>query len=281
MSSHASNPVAQHRHGDVYRIYFGSRDRLNRSAVGYVDIELGATTTVLGIAERPVVSPGEPGLFDDSGTSMGCLVAAEGKSYLYYVGWNLGVTVPWRNSIGLAISDGPDKPFRKHSRAPVVDRNHHDPFSLSYPWVLREKDRWRMWYGSNVSWGKGKDDMLHVIKYAESEDGIHWEREGRIAIDLRGDEIAVSRPSVVEDGGRYRMWYSYRGETYRIGYAESADGKRWTRLDDHAGIEPSEVGWDSESIEYPSVFARGGRRYMLYNGNGYGATGVGLAVFAA
>ena len=31
-------------------------------------------------------------------------------------------------------------------------------------------------------------------------------------------------------------------------------------------------------VEYPYVFDWQGRRYMLYNGNGYGLTGVGLAV---
>ena len=74
------------------------------------------------------------------------------------------------------------------------------------------------------------------------------------------------------------MWFSCRGRTYRIGYAESADGRSWLRADERAGIGVSESGWDSESIEYPHVFDHGGRRYMLYNGNGYGKTGFGLAV---
>ena len=74
------------------------------------------------------------------------------------------------------------------------------------------------------------------------------------------------------------MWYSYRGKKYRIGYAESKDGKRWNRLDHLAGISPSKNGWDSEMIEYPFVFNHNGSRYMLYNGNGFGASGFGLAI---
>jgi hypothetical protein len=74
------------------------------------------------------------------------------------------------------------------------------------------------------------------------------------------------------------MWYSYRGESYRIGYAESHDGIQWTRRDEEAGIEVSDGGWDSEMICYPCVFDHEGQRYMLYNGNGYGKTGIGLAV---
>jgi hypothetical protein len=47
---------------------------------------------------------------------------------------------------------------------------------------------------------------------------------------------------------------------------------------EESGISVSESGWDSEMIEYPFVFDHNGARYMLYNGNGYGKTGFGLAV---
>jgi len=33
-------------------------------------------------------------------------------------------------------------------------------------------------------------------------------------------------------------------------------------------------------IEYPYVFYHKEKRYMLYNGNGFGKTGFGLAVFS-
>jgi len=74
------------------------------------------------------------------------------------------------------------------------------------------------------------------------------------------------------------MWYSYRGTSYRIGYAESDDGRAWRRQDGLAGIDVSADGWDSEMIEYPFVFLHRGQHFMLYNGNDYGRTGFGLAV---
>lgn len=77
------------------------------------------------------------------------------------------------------------------------------------------------------------------------------------------------------------MWYSFRGnrDKYRIGYAFSEDGFDW-----HANYENGPVvfkssdGWDSEMVCYPHVFSHEGTKYMLYNGNGYGKTGIGLAV---
>jgi len=76
------------------------------------------------------------------------------------------------------------------------------------------------------------------------------------------------------------MWYSYKGTetTYRIGYAESGDGISWERMDEKVGIDVSQSGWDSEMIEYSFVFNHKGLKYMLYNGNGYGKNGIGLAV---
>ncbi|MNL67240.1 hypothetical protein D3C87_1918050 [compost metagenome] len=74
------------------------------------------------------------------------------------------------------------------------------------------------------------------------------------------------------------MWYSVRGGKYRIGYAESDDGCEWIRRDELAGITVSDSGWDSDSVEYAHVFDYGGARYMLYNGNDFGATGFGLAI---
>jgi hypothetical protein len=49
-------------------------------------------------------------------------------------------------------------------------------------------------------------------------------------------------------------------------------------MDEAIGIAPSPSGWDSESMCYAQVFDHAGQRYMVYNGNGYGRSGFGLAV---
>ena len=55
-------------------------------------------------------------------------------------------------------------------------------------------------------------------------------------------------------------------------------GKDWIRLDEQAGIDVSESGWDSEMIEYAYVFLHKDKTYMIYNGNEYGTSGFGLAI---
>ncbi len=280
MQSHAAVPIAESIGGDLYKIYFSSRDKQNQSYTGYVVIDIKIPQKIIDVSKQPVLFPGELGEFDDSGAMATWLTIHEDRKFLYYIGWNLGVTVPFRNSIGLATNTQDDG-FNRYSSGPIVDRSIHEPHFCASCCVLTEQDLWRMWYLSCTGWRmrEGKPEHQYHIKYAESKDGINWQREGLVAIDFANDsEFAISRPSVIHDNDCWKMWYSCRGQSYRIGYAESEDGRQWERLDQQAGIDVSSDGWDSKMIEYPFVFDHDGERYMLYNGNDYGKTGFGLAV---
>jgi hypothetical protein len=195
------------------------------------------------------------------------------------MGWNLGVRSAWRNAIGLARSRTLDGPFERFSAGPILDRAPEDPYTLSYPCVLRLAPQdWRMWYGSNLTPGTGKTDMQHVIKLARSPDGIRWARDGVTAIGFAdANEHAMARPSVVEIGGKLLMCFAVRGESYRIGAATSEDGINWTRRDAEFGLDRSRDGWDSQMTCYPALFQHGEQLWLAYNGNGYGVTGFGLA----
>jgi predicted GH43/DUF377 family glycosyl hydrolase len=280
MRGYAAVPIAEHLYDDIFKIYFSSRDCQNRSNTGYIIINILQPTHILDKSSSPVLAPGNLGEFDDSGAMATWLVDNNGESYLYYIGWNLGVTVPFRNSIGLSISEDREN-FTRYSNGPIVDRTMNEPHFSASCCVIIDSGIWKMWYLSCTGWQirDGKAEHSYHIKYAESDDGISWRRDGLVAIDFsEADEYAISRPSVIKDRDCWRMWYSTRGDSYRIGYAESADGRQWDRKDEHSGIDVSEAGWDSEMIEYPFVFDHAGRRYMLYNGNGYGKSGLGLAV---
>jgi predicted GH43/DUF377 family glycosyl hydrolase len=279
MHSHAALPFAEPLADQQVRVYFSSRDRHNRSHTGSLVVDLREPERILDLSADPVLAPGELGCFDDSG-AMACWLTPDGEHrMLYYIGWNLGVTVPFRNAIGLAVSDAGSR-FRRHAPGPIVDRSPFEPHFVASCCVLKDRERWRMWYLACVGWElvRGRPRHRYHLRYAESSDGVAWRRDGTVAVDFKDPaEYAISRPSVLRDGQRWKMWYSTRGEQYRIGYAESDDGVRWTRRDDEVGIDASPTGWDSQMIEYPHVFDHAGRRYMLYNGNDYGRTGIGLA----
>jgi hypothetical protein len=227
-----------------------------------------------------VLDLGVLGAFDDSGVTTSSLVTVGGRRTLYYTGWMRGVTVPFYLTAGAAVSDG-SGPFERVSQAPLLDRSEVDPFLTASPFVMVDDGRWRMWYVSATGWQATPSGPRHHyhIKYAESADGMAWHRRGTVAIDYGSpDEYAFARPMVVRDASGYRMWYAVRGARYRIGYAESSDGRGWTRHDEQ-GLAAGDALWESEMVEYPWVFDYDGRRYMLYNGNDYGKTGVGLAIW--
>ncbi len=279
LHSHAALPVVDAIHNG-YRVYFSSRDKRDRAQVGFFETD-PKLERVTRVAERPVIGLGPLGTFDDSGVTTSWIVNHNDKKYHYYSGWSLGVSVPFYFFVGLAISEDGGETYTRVSPAPVLERNSVDPYLTASPCVLVENGRWRMWYVSGTGWAMKNDRPQHRyhIKYAESANGINWEREGLVCIDYESeDEYAISRPCVIRDGGVYRMWYASRGNSYRIGYAESADGLAWTRKDHESGIDVSDSGWDSEMVAYPYVFKHEGHYYMLYNGNGYGKTGIGLAV---
>jgi hypothetical protein len=279
MQTHAMLPVAEWRNTDVYRVYFSGRDRQNRSLVGYTEIDLNDPSTHLTFSPQPVLGLGALGCFDDNGVTPSWVVDFGGRKYLYYIGWNKGATVRMSLVAGLSVSDDGGESFQRVSRVPILDRTDEEPFTINTaPCVLKEGNLWRMWYVSGVEWVH-KDLPRYNIKYAESKDGLHWDRSGTVCIDFSSPgENALARPCVLKEDGIYKMWYSHKGESYRIGYAESGNGIDWVRLDREVGIDISSEGWDSEMIEYAYVFNHGDTKYMLYNGNDYGRYGVGLAV---
>lgn len=278
MLSYSMVPVIQWRYDDIYRVYFCGRDAQNRSQIGYVEIDINDPSRILNFSKKPILALGALGCFDDNGVTPSWIIGYDEKIYLYYIGWNKRSTVRMYLAAGLAVSYDKGESFERVWRVPILDRTPLEPYILNTaPCVLIEDNVWKMWYVSAIEWVH-PDLPRYNIRYAESKDGINWIRKGVVCIDLKTNENALARPCVLKENGLYKMWYSYKGENYRIGYAESSDGIRWERKDQAVGIDVSENGWDSEMIEYAFVFSHGGKKHMFYNGNDYGKEGIGYAV---
>jgi len=280
LATHAANPIAVWLENDLYRVFFGGRDDHNRTSVGFVDLDM-RNYIVKYVHDRPVFEHGAENSFYSHGVSVGNCYVAQGHRYILFMGWQCRPGQHWRGDIG-RLRLGQDFSLTLDESRPLLGTSEVDPVSLSYPWVLQLNGQYRMWYGSTMSWDAGNGEMLHVINHAVSNDGNVWSRLGLAIPYELGVAQAFSRPSVISDSDGFHMWFSYRsgkaGQNYRIGYAHSSTGEKWTlRLVD-SGIDVSRKGWDSEMIEYPYVFDHKGHRYMLYNGNGYGRSGFGLAV---
>lgn len=290
--THAQIPTVIVRDRDL-RILYSARDADGRAFIRAITVDRDDPARILHAGPESVMGRGEPGTFDEDGVMSNCVVREGNRVLLYYNGWNRRVSVPYHNAIGLAVSDDGGETFQRLYRGPILDRTATEPFIAVTPWVLAPSpmtgNRWRMWYSSGMRWLNvdNKWESVYVIKHAHSADGRAWERPGDVCVPPQHEGEALASPTVLLDRGIFKMWYCFRGsvdfrtgpEAYRIGYAESSDGVRFTRMDDAGGLNRGSEDWDFQMQCYPHVVTVDGRRLLFYNGNAFGQAGFGYALW--
>lgn len=139
--------------------------------------------------------------------------------------------------------------WRKPLEEPVISGEYGTCFDLS---VLKRDGLYQMW----LSWRPKAS-----VAYSESRDGVKWSAPVVVLppvkeSDWQSDE--VSRPSVIYQGGVYKMWYSGQvrpyvdGGTSAIGYAESMDGIHWDKRRPSPVLSSTEL-WEKTSLMCPHV----------------------------
>lgn len=285
ITCYAALPVYLQIEEDVFRIFVTGRDNEGRGHAYYVDYNM-KDKKIINQSVKPSFSPGKRGCFDDNGAAISSLLKEKDNTIrAYYVGIDVGAMTRYNASIGLAETNNNGETFVRKYEGPIVTQDKNNPYFVAAPFVIYDESIYKMWFPACRGWEFRDDYWFHYynIEYAESTDGINWKRNNSIAIDFQDEyEYAAGRPYVIKENNIYKMWFCSRASkdapTYRIRYAESKDGKNWTRYDNQEGLDISESGWDSEMICYPNIFDYNGNRYMLYNGNRYGKTGFGLAI---
>jgi len=289
-NSHATVPTPLHLKNDIFRVFFSTRDELNRNRVGWVEIELGTNIKILNESKKYVLDIGKPGYFDCDGVYGTSIIKTHNELRLYYAGWNAGKDGLFYSSIGLAISKNNGRSFKRFSEAPILTRDDIDPWACMAPFVLRvSKSKWIMWYASGIEIYKDFKGVLrskYDIKTATSFDGLKWKKTGKTAISLGTRDTNIARACVLKEKDKFVAWYPYVSKKlnkYSIGYGESKEGFKFKRLDKSkkAILKPSKnpSEFDSDSVCYPYVFHHKENLYMLYNGNDFGKTGFGIALW--
>lgn len=292
--THATVPVFL-KSDKFWRVYFGIRDNCNKSVTTFVDFEPGNFGKIIQDCQLPVFARGNIGSFDEGGQMPTCVIKNGDDVYLYYIGWSVKLSVPLDNHTGLAISRDGGTTFDKFD-GPVLGKSIYDPYFTGTCYVLRMNDIWHAYYQSGVGWTppgasdntSGRMEPLYHIRHATSPDGIHWTPIEKPVIALKDDEAGICQVSVIKVQNKYLMWYCYRKmkdyrtepkDAYRIGFAMSVDGYKWERLDDYRSLRVSDTGWDSTMVCCPNVFWHDEKFWMLYNGNSFGKTGFGYAIW--
>jgi len=280
------------------RVYFSTRERDGAgkflSHIAYVDFDKGFSQ-IQQVSEHTVISLGKLGCFDEHGIFPLNVLQKDDQVFGYIGGWNRRVSVSVDGSIGVSISLDQGCSFQRLGDGPVLTCSMKEPFLIGDPFVKYFEGQFHMWYIFGTEWKsfskKGQPERTYKIGHAISDDAIKWIRpeEGRqIIANVLGNDESQALPTVVKFGQRYHMYFCYREsfdfrrnsrKGYRLGYAYSDNLHNWVRDDLAAGIAGTPGEWDSEMMCYPHLFEMDGQLYMMYNGNEFGRTGFGLAVF--
>jgi len=280
---------------DFVRIYFSCRpfndnEGQAKSFTAFIDVDRMNLTKIIRIASKPVLPLGKLGTFDEFAVYPTSVIRNNDEVLLYYAGWTRCKSVPFNTAIGLAKSVNDGESFERLGNGPLIAPSLHEPFVISGPKIRKFNTKWYLFYLAGTKWifYKEKPEIIYKIRMAISDDGLDWKRINKNIIDdvLEENECQAG-PDVFYFKGKYHMYFVYRygldfrtkrNRGYKIGYAYSDDLLTWVREDKNAGIEYSDIGWDSTMHHYPHVFELDGKHYMLYNGNDFGKNGFGLAI---
>jgi hypothetical protein len=267
---------------ETVRLFLTGRDKTVRSRVGVVTLNWAEKPKAVDVTPTPVFDLGALGDFDMDGVSYPWIVDRDGALFMYYVGWNrLGGEIPFRNQIGLAISEDGGKSFRRATRAPLLPLTDDESIGSGSCCVERVDGGWRLYYTNFLRWERQAGGVRHYyhIREAYSKDGFHWERPGKVVVDLMApDEYALASPNLdVRDGDRV-IHFTARGNRYKLFASVQHPSGFWQRLP--RPIEIARSDFDSDMQCYPRSLNFRERTYLLYSGNGYGRGGIGFAEWA-
>jgi len=289
MQEFAQAPHVLH-YKDFIRIYFSCRsfpDKNNQYVSYSAFVDFDFDFKIINIAKEPILELGELGCFDEFGTYPVSIIKKDEEYLCYYAGWTRCESVPFNTAIGIARGYNSEK-FTKIGNGPLISYSLEEPFVISGPKIRYFNGKFYLFYIAGTEWilDHNKPEPIYKIRMAESEDGINFKKSKKqLIVDKLGHEEAQASPDVFYHNEKYHMFFCYRAgrnyrnkeNGYRIGYAFSKDLINWTRNDDYAGIDVSEMGWDEEMVSYPHIFELNGKIHILYLGNQVGKQGFGLA----
>lgn len=266
--------------GNVLRVYFTCRTKDGAGRPSYVDLNPDNPSEVLFVNKKPLLEFGNVGYFDDNGVVPCTVIESNGKYYMYYTGFNLGVKVRMTYFSGLGISDD-GVHFEKYSTVPIMERTELGSLFRSVQCLVEEKGYWKVYYVAGNKFLQGREKTLaqYELYCLETDDLTKMNFDGVKVLPCIDDEYRIGAPQVVKEDGIYKMYYCTGTESvvYDLKYAESIDGIHWDRNDAKLGYSRTPGAWDSDMAAYPSAIKCGEKKYLFYNGNNFGHDGFGYA----
>ncbi|AJC20344.1 hypothetical protein [Pandoraea pulmonicola] len=282
-SNSALTPQPFRLNDETIRVFAGFRDAEGVSRIGFVDIASGDPSRILRVSKTPVLDIGRDGCFDDNGVIMGDVVKTPSGVYLFYVGFQLVKKAKFLAFSGVALSEDGGETFHRLSESPILERDRFQSTIGAIHTARYENGIWRLWFARGDGWEmiNGVPYPQYHICYTETKDLLNIPRSAITCVEAVRPEYRIGRPKVYQIADGSYVMYATKGTIsgeYTPSFFRSIDGIKWERDDLSLGIAPSESGWDSETLCYPTLISDDNRTLMIYNGNKMGLNGFGAAV---
>jgi predicted GH43/DUF377 family glycosyl hydrolase len=250
----------------TYKMWYVGQSGDNAYTIGYATSPDGVNWT--RDAGNPVLSTGS---WDDTNVKDPWVILEDGTYKMWYTG-STGA-YPYHR-IGYASS--PDGVNWAKSASYVLEGTpgDWDSYYVEDPCVILDGGIYKMWY-------RGSDGSASKICYATSPDGINWTKHPSspvLSLGVSGewDDVGLTSPIVVLDGGIYAMWYTGGdGSTNRVGYATSSDGINWTKHASNPVMEGTAGEWDAALGTIASTVLLDDQTYRMWY---WGLVGQGLRI---
>jgi len=211
--------------------------------------------------DNPVLSVGDPGTWDAGALGSMTVIKVGDTFHMYYEAWGVRTDKEWDREeyntlqIGHATSKDGINWKKDIDNNPVIPKGkmgEWDSHGTWDPFVIYEDGIFKMWFGGNnpaCNWG-----------YAESEDGSHFEKKGRISDLGEVEDIHVVHN---EENGKYYLYYWDR--YYEPMGLFLATSKNETDFDfKNARNISIENDYEEEMYKFTHVVRDGNLWYMFY-----------------
>jgi len=280
MNSHAALPTVIKISNEYFRIFFSTRDTFNRSHTTFVDLNMQdwrPGKKLIHTQKVSTFSPGKIGLFDDCGVTVSTFLKTKSGLYAYYLGWTNKKTTLFSNEIGIAYVDKNYK-FSRIQNLPIYGRTEDEPLTFGYPTIFKFNNKISMYYDGIKEWNlENPTKYKFNLREATLNKRNKWILTNKELIKLKLNERAITRSSFMILDGKLIMIYSLDvAGKYELAAAYRNNKGKWTGMNNFTFVNSGHE-WDSIQNCYPSIFESNNEFYMLYNGNGYGKSGFGIA----
>ena len=276
--SHASLPTVLNLKKNLFRIFYSPRNK-NKSYVSYFDIDMKkfekSENCIINFSKKPILMPGHTG--DDTGIMPSQAKFCGDKVLITTCCWQKTYFYPYSQKIYCFEFDSK---FSKILNQMELDNKYDCEYYRTNPFdYTDEKFVIKSWV-SGIKWVKKNNDFssIYTIKmelYDKKNDKYSFYK-----LPL-GKFCAICRPLIYKENEKnFILYFSARKRKndYKIYSLNFYPNKFFSPPE--LILSPNiEKKWCNIMVEYPFVFNFNKKKYMLFCGNEFGGTGIGIAVY--